>query len=141
MNSAKSMICSGALPSVDYASLLDGSARRQQGRCPALFLAPMENLADRPFRMAFMQAIGGPDECCTEFIRVPQLQDHPNQVAKGLAAAYSGWELTDTPLGAQIMGSYLPVMDELVPKLIERGAPRIDLNCGCPASKVSSLNG
>lgn len=83
-----------------------------------------------------METLGGADECCTEFIRVPHLQDHPKLVAKGLAATYSGWELTDVPLGAQVMGSYLPIMDELVPKLIQRGAPRIDLNCGCPASKV-----
>lgn len=124
---------SGSLASIDYAKLL---RRSEPDACPALFLAPMENLADRPFRMAFMETLGGPDECCTEFLRVPAMKDHPQRVARGLAATYSGWELGDTPLGAQIMGTYLPVIDELVPRLIERGAPRIDFNCGCPASKV-----
>lgn len=58
-------------------------------------------LQDRPFRMAFMDTIGGPDECCTEFIRVPRLA-HPDRVASGLSKAYSGWELADTPLGEPI---------------------------------------
>lgn len=42
-------------PKVDYITLLD---RHKQGGCPALFLAPMENLADRPARIALKQAIG-----------------------------------------------------------------------------------
>jgi tRNA-dihydrouridine synthase C len=58
-------------------------------------------------------------------------------MAKGLSRLYSGWELGRIPLGAQIMGSYLPVMERLVPLLLDRGAPRIDLNCGCPASRVT----
>eukprot|EP00892_Ulva_mutabilis_P006489 jgi/Ulvmu1/4211/UM019_0190.1 len=127
---------SGPLPEVDYTHLLS-HPDAASGGCPALFLAPMENLADRPFRMAFVETIGGADEYCTEFLRVPAIKDHPHHVAKGIAATYSGWELGNTPLGVQIMGSYLPVIDEIVPRLIARGAPRIDLNCGCPASKVT----
>lgn len=39
--------------------------------CPPLLLAPMEGLADAPFRRAFVATAGGFDEACTEFIRVP----------------------------------------------------------------------
>lgn len=50
------------MPSVDYGELM---SRARLGHCPALLLAPMENLADRPFRMAFAEAMGGFDEACT----------------------------------------------------------------------------
>jgi hypothetical protein len=45
----------GSPPTVDYSYLLH---RHKQVHCPALFLAPMENLADRPARIALKQAIG-----------------------------------------------------------------------------------
>lgn len=122
------------LPAADYAALL---SRANDGGCPALFLAPMENLADRPFRVAFSGTLGGFDEACTEFIRVPRREEDPHNMARGLARLYSGRELGGMPLGAQIMGSYNPVMEALVPRLIANGAPRIDLNCGCPAGSVT----
>jgi hypothetical protein len=52
----------GSPPKVDYSYLLH---RHKQGHCPALFLAPMENLADRPARIALKQAIGEHDCDCT----------------------------------------------------------------------------
>eukprot|EP00882_Tetradesmus_deserticola_P026844 GHRQ01029654.1.p1 GENE.GHRQ01029654.1~~GHRQ01029654.1.p1 ORF type:complete len:149 (+),score=12.13 GHRQ01029654.1:226-672(+) len=42
-------------PAVNYSHLL---RRHKQHGCPALLLAPMENLADRPARIALKQAIG-----------------------------------------------------------------------------------
>ncbi|KXZ41348.1 hypothetical protein GPECTOR_529g526 [Gonium pectorale] len=51
-------------PAFDYVARL----RQRQSRpdlCPPLFLAPMENLADRPFRRAFVDTVGGFDEACT----------------------------------------------------------------------------
>lgn len=76
-------------------------------------------------------------KCSAEFIRVPTNAQEPSNMAKGLARKYSGWELGSMPLAAQVMGSYLPVMERIVPMLLARGAPRIDLNCGCPASAVT----
>jgi tRNA-dihydrouridine synthase C len=97
---------------------------------PKLFLAPMEGLGDRPFRKA-MASIGGFDEAVTEFIRVPQ-----NAHVPSLASVYDAAELSPIPLAAQIMGTLAAPITEMAHALVERGAPRIDLNCGCPSNTV-----
>ncbi|GIL88208.1 hypothetical protein Vretifemale_16261 [Volvox reticuliferus] len=51
-------------PSLDYVSSLKGY-RYEKNTCPLLFLAPMENLADRSFRRALAATVGGFDEACT----------------------------------------------------------------------------
>lgn len=58
-------------------------------------------------------------------------------MARGLAKLYNGRELGPLPLAAQVMGSNTAVLKRLVPRLIANGAPRIDLNCGCPANCVT----
>ncbi|SCA63789.1 tRNA-dihydrouridine(16) synthase [Chlamydiales bacterium SCGC AG-110-P3] len=95
-----------------------------------LFLAPMEGLGDRTFRVA-INMIGGFDEACTEFIRVPK-----NAHIRSLAKVYDSQELVTIPLAAQIMGDHEQLMAEMANELISRGAPRIDLNCGCPSNVV-----
>lgn len=98
--------------------------------CPYLLLAPMEGLGDRPFRKA-IASIGGLDEAVTEFIRVPRNAHIPS-----LAKIYDATELTPIPLAAQIMGSEAELVAEMAKALVDRGAKRIDLNCGCPSSTV-----
>ena len=95
-----------------------------------LFLAPMEGLGDRTFRLA-LNTIGGFDEACTEFIRVPK-----NAHVRSLAKVYDSEELAPTPLAAQVMGDNEELMAAMVNELIDRGAPRVDLNCGCPSNVV-----
>jgi tRNA-dihydrouridine synthase C len=97
---------------------------------PYLFLAPMEGLADRPFRKALL-SIGGFDEAVTEFIRVPRHAHVPS-----LAKVYDSSELSPVPLAAQIMGSDVDLVAQMGVELEKRGAPRIDLNCGCPSNTV-----
>ena len=99
--------------------------------CPYLIIAPMEGVGDRCFRKA-MQAIGGFDEAVTEFIRVPS-----NAHVKSLAAIYQSDEISPFPLAAQIMGSDPALMADMAVELERRGAPRIDLNCGCPSNTVT----
>ncbi|MCE2982848.1 MAG: tRNA-dihydrouridine synthase family protein [Parachlamydia sp.] len=99
--------------------------------CPRLFLAPMEGVGDRGFRKA-MATIGGFDECCTEFIRVPANAHIPS-----LSKVYESFETAPIPLAAQIMGSEPQLMGEMAAALEEKGAPRIDLNCGCPSNTVT----
>lgn len=99
--------------------------------CPYLFLAPMEGVGDHVFRLA-MNSIGGFDEAVTEFIRVPA-----NAHIKSLAKVYNSKELLPTPLAAQIMGSDLGLMADMARELEKRGAPRIDINCGCPSNIVT----
>ena len=98
--------------------------------CPYLLLAPMEGLGDRPFRKA-MASIGGFDEAVTEFIRVPKNAHIPS-----LASVYDADELSPIPLAAQIMGSEPDLVAEMARALVQRGARRIDLNCGCPSNTV-----
>ena len=100
-------------------------------KIPKLFLAPMEGVASDFFRKA-ISTIGGFDECCTEFLRVPI-----NANCKSLAKEYVSNNTAPIPQAAQIMGSDPILLAEMTHYLIERGAPRVDLNCGCPSNVVT----
>lgn len=99
--------------------------------CPYLFLAPMEGVGDRAFRKA-MASIGGFDEAVRDFLRVPS-----NAHVKSLASVYVADELAPFPLAAQIMGGDPSLMAEMAREIERRGAPRIDINCGCPSNTVN----
>lgn len=99
--------------------------------CPFLILAPMEGVGDRCFRKA-MASIGGFDEAVTEFMRVPT-----NAHVQSLARNYLVDETTPIPLAAQLMGSDPVLMAAMAQEVEKRGAPRIDLNCGCPSNTVT----
>jgi tRNA-dihydrouridine synthase C len=99
--------------------------------CPFLILAPMEGVGDRCFRKA-MASIGGFDEGVRDFLRVPL-----NAHIKSLAAQYESHEILPIPLAAQLMGSDPSLMAVMAKEMELRGAPRIDLNCGCPSNTVT----
>lgn len=99
--------------------------------CPKLFLAPMEGIGSLPFRKA-MSTIGGFDEACTEFLRIPT---HAHVLS--LAKRYDHAELFPFPLAVQLMGSDPGPMAEMCQILERKSAPRIDLNCGCPSNTVT----
>ncbi len=99
--------------------------------CPFLILAPMEGVGDRCFRKA-MASVGGFNEAVRDFLRVPR-----NAHVKSLAAVYNPHELAPLPLVAQLMGSDLDLMGAMAQEIQARGAPRIDLNCGCPSNTVT----
>lgn len=104
---------------------------KEPNGCPFLFLAPMEGVGDRCFRKA-MASIGGFDQAVTEFIRVP-LKAH----IESLARPYLAEETAPIPLAAQLMGSDPELMAEMAREIERKGAPRIDLNCGCPSNTVT----
>ncbi len=99
--------------------------------CPYLQLAPMEGVGDRCFRKA-MASVGGFDEAVKDFLRVPR-----NAHVPSLAVEYVADELAPIPLAAQLMGSDPDLMGEMAQEIERRGAPRIDLNCGCPSNTVT----
>lgn len=99
--------------------------------CPYLMLAPMEGVGDRTFRKA-MASVGGFDEACTEFIRVPR-----NAHISSLSAQYLAHETSPIPQAAQIMGSEPHLMALMTQALEQRGAHRVELNCGCPSNTVT----
>lgn len=99
--------------------------------CPFLILAPMEGVGDQCFRKA-MASIGGMDESVRDFLRVPS-KPH----IESLANQYQANEILPIPLAAQLMGSEPESMAEMARAMEVRGAPRIDLNCGCPSNTVT----
>jgi nifR3 family TIM-barrel protein len=99
--------------------------------CPYLQLAPMEGVGDTTFRKA-MASIGGFDEAVRDFLRVPANAHIPS-----LSRVYHPDELAPIPLTAQIMGSDNELMAAMAQALAARGAPRIDVNCGCPSNMVT----
>lgn len=98
---------------------------------PRLFLAPMEGLNDAAWRKAYSEHIAGFDEACTEFIRMPATGHAPS-----LARAYQWDEIAPLPLAAQIMGEDPQACAAIAREIQNRGAQRIDLNCGCPSNTV-----
>ncbi len=104
---------------------------KDKNGCPYLLLAPMEGVGDRCFRKA-MASIGGFDAAVTEFMRVPA-----NAHVKSLARQYMVDETAPIPLVAQLMGADADLMADMAHEIEERGAPRIDLNCGCPSNTVT----
>jgi nifR3 family TIM-barrel protein len=99
--------------------------------CPFLILAPMEGVGDQTFRKA-MASVGGFDEGVRDFLRVPC-----NAHVKSLAVRYEAQEIAPIPLAAQLMGSDPQLMADMAREIESLGAPRIDLNCGCPSNTVT----
>ncbi len=91
----------------------------------------MEGIGDTCFRKA-IGSIAGFDEAVRDFLRVPS-----NAHVKSLAKGYHCDELAPIPLAAQIMGSDPELMAEMAQELARLGAPRIDINCGCPSNTVT----
>lgn len=98
---------------------------------PKLYLAPMEGLGNYSFRNA-IALIGGFDEATREFISVPK-EAH----VKSLAKKFSFDDTSPIPQAAQIMGSDPDTLSAMTEALIQKGAPRIELNVGCPSNTVT----
>ena len=111
--------------------MADPLLKKNDFGCPKLFLAPMEGVGSLPFRKAMSQ-VGGFDEACTEFLRVPANAHTPS-----LAKRYHHNALDPYPQAVQLMGSNPELMAEMSLILEKRLAPRIDLNCGCPSNTVT----
>lgn len=108
-----------------------GILPKHSSGCPYLLLAPMEGIGDRPFRRA-MAALGGFDEASTEFLRVPS-----NAHVESLAKHYQVDDTYPIPQAAQLMGSNPELMGAMAREVVKRGAPRVDINCGCPSNTVT----
>ncbi len=98
---------------------------------PRLFLAPMEGLGAIEFRK-MLAAIGGFDECCTEFIRIPTNPHLPS-----LLREYNPQATAPIPQAAQLMGVNPKDLAEAAALLAAKGAHRVELNCGCPSNTVT----
>ena len=106
-----------------------------------LVLAPMEGLTD-PIMRDVLTHTGSFDWCVTEFIRVTEsiLPDHvyynycPELLTDGKTTA-------GTPVHVQFLGNHPEMLAANAAKVVELGAPAIDLNFGCPAKTVNRHRG
>lgn len=99
------------------------------GLVPPLFLAPMEDVSDAAFRRLCREM--GADAVVTEFISSEALI---RQVEKSWHKARI-WD-EERPVGIQIFGGEVEPMREAA-RLIEKVQPDwLDINYGCPVSKV-----
>ncbi|CAL6417917.1 unnamed protein product [Bathycoccus prasinos] len=113
--------------------------------CPPLFVAPMEGLGDKRFRKA-ISTVGGNfyDDICKEFTRVPGNLPNGAKAEKFIKKLslhdYDAFELGSegVKVSAQLMGSNVELLELAAKELASEGeAPRVDLNCGCPANVVT----
>jgi len=89
-----------------------------------LFLAPMEDVTDLPFRVLCKRL--GADVVATEFVKSEDL-------ARGLANATRRIRFTaeERPIGIQLYGGVPDILAEAARRAAEFEPDFIDLNCGC----------
>ncbi len=94
-----------------------------------VFLAPMEDVTDMPFRQLCKSF--GVDVLVTEFVSSDALVRNVKSNIEKMT--FSKWE---RPIGIQIYGHDIPTMVDAA-KIVETKSPDfIDLNFGCPVKKV-----
>ncbi|MCB0279014.1 MAG: tRNA-dihydrouridine synthase family protein [Calditrichaeota bacterium] len=95
-----------------------------------LFLAPMEGITNHVYRelaSRYMQF----DVISTEFVRLSGGRFNPKQIRDEIQA------FDNALLSVQLMGDDPRLLAETVPYFEELGADIIDLNLGCPSTKVN----
>lgn len=96
---------------------------------PPILLAPMAGVSNRAFRA--ISRSQGASLCTTEMVNA-------NALAHKSAKSYWLMELDpgETPVGIQIAGSEPDLMAEAAIEAERHGADLVDINMGCPVSKV-----
>ncbi|HNP01999.1 MAG TPA: tRNA-dihydrouridine synthase family protein, partial [Agitococcus sp.] len=109
-----------------------------------IILAPMEGLTDVHMRHILTQMAGqtGFDWCVTEFIRITQQLLLPKAFYHYCPELLTGGKTASgTPVHIQLLGSDPQLLAENAQRVVELGAPAIDLNFGCPAKSVNQHRG
>jgi len=96
-----------------------------------IFLAPMHEVTDTPFRLACKRL--GADVMISEFVSVEALIRHVDKAKKKMRI-----DDTERPVGIQIFGKNVESFEAAVP-IVESFRPDfIDINAGCSAGKHAS---
>lgn len=103
------------------------------GNCP-LFLAPMEDVTDPPFRQICRQL--GADAVVTEFISSEGLTRDIESSLKKM-----DFITEERPVGIQIFGNNVDAMVSAAKVAEQAGPDFIDLNFGCPVRKIVNKGG
>lgn len=108
---------------------------------PKLYLAPMEGVTDWAMR-DLLTAVGGIDQCTTEFLRVT---DHLHADAifyKNCPELLTGSKTrSGVPVFVQLLGGKVGPLAANAVRAQQLGALGIDLNFGCPAKTVNRHDG
>ncbi len=104
-------------------------------------LAPMEGVTDYHMRK-ILTSVFSYDRCVTEFVRVTT-GVYPDKVFLRYCPELRNGGVTDTgvPVFVQLLGSDCKSMADSAKRLVELGAPGIDINFGCPAKTVNRHGG
>lgn len=94
-------------------------------------LAPMAGVTDKAFREICMQ--NGADLCFTEMVSTKGLYYNDKKTAELLCVSDA-----EQPVCAQIFGHEPDIFASVAKKAASFGAVGIDINCGCPATKIIS---
>lgn len=106
-----------------------------------LFLAPMEGVTDWVMRDT-LTALGGIDQCVTEFLRVTDRVHSDTLFFKNCPELKTGSKTrAGTPVFIQLLGGQPQPLAENAVRAHELGALGIDLNFGCPAKTVNRHDG
>jgi tRNA-dihydrouridine synthase B len=97
-----------------------------------VLLAPMAGYTDLPFRLT-IRSLGGLGLAFTEMLNPTSLLHGRSKAREHLLATCP----EDRPLGYQIYDKDPELLARAAQWLVERGAPLIDLNMGCPQKKIS----
>ncbi|PID61622.1 MAG: tRNA dihydrouridine(16) synthase DusC [Gammaproteobacteria bacterium] len=108
---------------------------------PRIVLAPMEGVIDAAMRRR-LTAIGGYCRAVTEFVRVTDVR-LPERVFLRLCPELEAAGLTPSgvPVYVQLLGSDPAAMAANARRVVDMGAPGVDLNFGCPVKTVNNSMG
>lgn len=102
---------------------------------PPIALAPMAGYSDYPMRQ-IVRSLGGCGLFYTELISCHSVI-HAHDKVRALLKSDAG----EYPLAVQLFGSHLEFMPAAASQLESLGAGLIDINMGCPVSKVVKTGG
>jgi len=107
---------------------------------PATVLAPMAGVTDTVFRR-FIRNLGGCGLIMTEFTSSHGVSASLNARKPTKTLKYLAFEPEEHPISAQLFGSDPAVMADAARVCEDLGFDILDINFGCPVSKVVKCNG
>ena len=107
---------------------------------PATVLAPMAGVTDTVFRR-FIRNLGGCGLIMTEFTSSHGVSASTGRKKPTKTLKYLAFEPEEHPISAQLFGADPAVMADAARICQDLGFEILDINFGCPVSKVTKCNG